>query len=276
MTPVTKPALPSSDEKMNPSDTWAETAWVMRSTERVFGERPRTDWRFQPGLQVQAMTGASFIAGGPTEHFSKKMPTRQASRPGEGDLLPIDELYGIYCAADRRIEIYVDRIRQDAKLFGAEPEDLIYLVRLHEYGHAVTHLGISDECADPHLSTFGDTESTDWSTYTVRRDEYFMSLPEGVHELLAQTITYDAIGRLPADVSARLRSIFAALEEKQPEIYKVPREIKVVAGKIDWPLVLDAARGEIGVSKTEGFDPVLGIKSLVCRSSKSASSSSPS
>lgn len=255
---------------MNPSETWAETAWVMRNTERVFGERPRTDWQRQPGLQVQIVTRGSFIAGGPTEHFSKKMPTWQASHADERDLLPIDILYGTYCAADRRIEVYVDRILQDAKLFGADPEDPVYLIRLHEYGHAALHLGISDECADAHLSTFGNLDSTDWSACLAHRNQQFASVSDGVHELLAQTITYDAIGFLPGEVSARLRKIFIALEERQSEIYKVPGEVKALAGRIDWPLVLDAARAEIGAPRADGFDPVLGVKSLLCRSSARA------
>ena len=216
-------------------------------------------------MHVQSLTRSAFIAGGPTECFSKKMPARQASGADGRDLLPIDELYGRYFVVDRRIEIYVDAIRRDAHLFDADPEELLQIVRLHEYAHAVVHLGISGEVARAHLSSFGDDEATDWSGFMDQRTKQFVSLPEDVHELLAQAITYDALRSLGAEVAERMCMAFTTVEKRQPEIYKVPQEIKVMAGTIDWPLALDAARGEITAPRADGFVPLLGVRSLLCR-----------
>lgn len=250
---------------MNPSETWAETVWAMRNSERVFGERPHVVWQCDPRLHVQSVTRSAFIAGGPTECFSKKMPVWRSSGTAERDLLPIDKLYGRYCAADRRVEIYVDAIRRDAKLFGAGPDELIYLVRLHEYAHAVVHLGVSNEIASARLSDFGDGETTAWAGYIEHRTERFKTVTEDAHELLAQAITYDALSSLRAELADRMREVFHALEKKQPEIYKIPEEVKFRTGKIDWPLLLDAVSGEIDAPKADGFALISALKSLFCR-----------
>jgi hypothetical protein len=86
-----------------------------------------------------------------------------------------------------------------------------------------------------------------------------------VHELLARAITYSS---LASHQDERLCGVFRALEEKQPAHYKLPCNVKKAALTIDWPLVLDAARGEIEAERQPGFELVEGLAALMCDAEK--------
>ena len=86
----------------------------------------------EPSLLVQRVTKNLFLCEGPVEHFSNQMPVRVPISPDDENLRPIDVLYGKYNPETKSIEIYIDRIRQDAKTFGAESDELLEIVRIHE------------------------------------------------------------------------------------------------------------------------------------------------
>src|SRR5947207_12611641 len=120
---------------MTSSEEWAQEVWIRRKTNLVFRDPARCR-NFDPGQLVCPLTGNTILCGGPAEYFSKKMPCWTPS-PGEGDLLPIDILYGCYDPVSRSIHVFVDRIRQDAPMLDASPYELERIVRIHEYAHAI-------------------------------------------------------------------------------------------------------------------------------------------
>jgi hypothetical protein len=69
------------------------------------------------------------------------MPVWLPKTPEQDRLRPIDALYGCYDPTTRSIEIFVNRIRQDASTFAAEADEFLEIVRIHEHAHAVVHLG---------------------------------------------------------------------------------------------------------------------------------------
>jgi hypothetical protein len=81
------------------------------------------------------------LCDAPLERFSEKRPVFVPNGPEEERWRPIDVLYGSYHPASRSFDIYIDNIRRDASLFG-EFADVLQIVRLHEYAHAIVHLGI--------------------------------------------------------------------------------------------------------------------------------------
>jgi hypothetical protein len=89
----------------------------------------------EPTLLVQRIASNPMLCGGPTEHFSQDMPVWLPKTPEEDGLRPIDVLYGRYDAATRSIDILVNRIGQDASTFGAEADELLEVVRIHEHAH---------------------------------------------------------------------------------------------------------------------------------------------
>ncbi|MBZ0259617.1 MAG: hypothetical protein K8F90_03335 [Hyphomicrobiales bacterium] len=220
-----------------------------------------------PCILVQRATCNVLICGGPTECFSTAMPAHIPENPDEDDLLPIDVLYGIYIAAERRIEIFVNRIRQDAGIFGAHPKELIEIVRLHEHAHAVIHLGVRGDKVESEFCKFDSRGLTDWKKLIDDRTEWFTGFPDGLHELLAQSLTYATICSLGSiEKSTRLRRVFCALEEKQPEHYKLSPEVKDAIEKskcLNWPLVLDAARGAVDCHRKVDFTLADGLDALI-------------
>ena len=201
---------------------------------------------------------------GPTETFSQRVPTY--SPPPEDDgLTPIDKLYGRYVPESRLIEIFVNSIRRGAQQFGWEFADLLKIVRIHEYAHAIVHIGIAVQSVEDLLSTFLPGQiSTDWGSFTQNRDKDFSAVEDESHELLAQAITLGCLSQ-QADHpdSQRLIDTFLALEERQPPKYRLPPEVTLrTARHADWGVVLWAARGEINAYGSS-FKLADGLASLI-------------
>ncbi len=219
----------------------------------------------EPTLLVQRIAGNPVLCGGPIEHFSNNMPVWFSKTPEEDSLRPIDVLYGQYDPTARSIEVFVNRIRQDARSFAAEPAELLEIVRIHEWAHAVVHLGSRADNVQDHLSTFGGANKTAWSPFVDKRTLWFVGFPTELHEFLAQALTFAALSQLSTPRrSERLREVFDALEAKQPAHYKLSPSVKQYAAGADWPVVLDAARGVINGSREEGFTLGAGLEALVC------------
>jgi hypothetical protein len=215
-------------------------------------------------LLTQRITRNPILCGGPTEYFSKKTPAWHPKTPDENELKPIDVLYGHYDPTNRSIEIFVNRIHQDASTFGAEPNELCEVVRIHEHAHAVAHLGSRFDDVHDHLSVFGQDKRTDWSEFLEQRTSWFNRFPIELHEFLAQGITYAALHRLSVPGrSERLRAVFEALELKQPSHYRLTPIVRKYADKADWTLILDAVRGTIDAYRERDFLLSTGIEALV-------------
>ncbi len=251
---------------MNSAEIWAQAVWADMKTKLLFSEGPQAVFDREPAIVAQRLTRNVLLCGGPTEFFSKSMPVWNSPSPTQDDLLPIDILYGVYHPTDRSIEIFVNRIRQDAPIFGAEPAELTEIVRIHEFAHAVVHLGVSADHIYDDLQKFGGGTTTAWPEFLVERTAWFARTTEDLHEFLAQAITYSALACFTNDQKCDKRlNIFEALEAKQPARYKLPRRVKNAALAADWPLVLNAARGLIDAEREEGFELIAGITALICR-----------
>jgi len=149
--------------QMSEAQNWAQAqmgAAILRGAPR---RQPPTE--DEAPLLVQIVTGNVFLCGSPVEHFSQKMPVLKPDSAEDERLRPIDILYGRYTPVDRTIEILVNRIEKDAPEFGCEPGELIKLIRIHEYAHAVVHLGIRVEETAKLLRNWADLfleERTRW------------------------------------------------------------------------------------------------------------------
>ncbi|HZA55828.1 MAG TPA: hypothetical protein VE616_16380 [Candidatus Udaeobacter sp.] len=247
---------------MTSAEDWAR---AIRVSDILLRGHPRAVAEDEPTLLVQRIARNPVLCGGPVEHFSQDIPIWVPKTPDEDSLHPIDVLYGTYDPRSRSINIFVNRIRQDAKSFGAEPNELLEIVRIHEYAHAVTHLGSRSDDVQDQLSSFGGGKKTAWSVFIEERTSWFSRFPTELHEFLAQALTYAALSRLSAPRRwERLREVFDALEAKQPPQYKLSSSVKQYAAGADWPLVLGAARGTIDVYRQQDFTLSAGLEALVC------------
>jgi len=253
---------------MSSATDWATAIRVMdiciRGHQRVVPDD-------EPTLLVQRITRNPVLCGGATEHFSQHMPVWHPATPDEDGLRPIDVLYGQYDPTTRSIKIFVNRINQDAKTFGAEPDELLELVRIHEHAHAVIHLGSRADDVHRDLSDFGQSNKTDWSKFLSERTSWFTGFSLELHEFLAQALTYASVCGLSSQQrSARLRELFDALEAKQPAYYRLSSSVKDRAALAAWPLVLDAARGSIDVYREGDFTLAAGLDALVSNGAEPA------
>jgi hypothetical protein len=251
---------------MTSAEDWAT---AIRVSDILLRGHQRAVAEDEPALLVPRIARNPVLCGGPVEHFSQDMPVWAPKTPDEDSLCPIDVLYGTYDPKTRSIDIFVHRIRQDAKSFGAEPNELLEIVRIHEHAHAVIHLGSRIDDVQDQLSAFGGGKKTAWSVFIEERTLWFSQFPTELHEFLAQALTYAALSGLSAPRrSERLREVFDALEAKQPPHYKLSSSVKQYAAGADWPLVLGAARGTIDVYREQDFNLSAGLEALVCRAAE--------
>jgi hypothetical protein len=231
---------------MSDSDDWAIAFSAKAILEGQKGRTERDDAR----ILAERLT-RNVMLHGPTETFSQRMPTYSPPHEDEG-LTPIDKLYGRYVPESRLIEIFVNSIRRGAQQFGWEFADLLKIVRIHEYAHAIVHIGIAVQSIEDLLSTFLPGQiSTDWGSFTQNRDKAFSAADDESHELLAQAITLGCLSQQADHPDLqRLIDTFLALEERQPRKYRLPPEVTLRTTRhADWGVVLWAARceSEIGV-----------------------------
>jgi len=245
---------------MSDSEAWAVG---VRSISRLNGDRFPAS-ADEPSLLVQRVTKNLFLCEGPVEHFSNQLPIWVPPPPDDDQLRPIDILYGKYDPRAKSIEIYIDRIRQDAKTFRAESDELLEIVRIHEYAHALVHLGVNVPDGRAVLSDYGSGTKTDWSKFASPRDAAFGTLTPESHDLLAQAITWACLVDLGNPLRRqRLQEVFNALEAKQPAHYKLSTHLKDAVGSSNWPLVLEAARGSRDVFRGPKFDMTEGLRALI-------------
>lgn len=219
----------------------------------------------EPSLLLQRIAGNPVLCGGPVEHFSRVMPVWAPKTLDEERLRPIDVLYGTYDPSTRSIDIFVNRIHQDAKTFGVDPNQLLEIVRIHEHAHAVIHLGNRSDDVQNQLSAFGGGNRTAWSPFIEKRTSWFSRLSTELGEFLAQALTYAAISGMCSPRRAdKCREVFDALEAKQPAHYKLSPSVKQYAARADWPLILEAARETIDVYREQDFTLRAGLEALVC------------
>jgi hypothetical protein len=212
---------------------------------------------------VECLTRNVVLCGGPIELFTQQMPVYPGSR-AQDNLAPIDVLYGRYIPKDLRIEIFVNRIREDAPRFHSEFLDLLTVVRIHEYAHAIVHAGINSANGVEQLAKLGVDGSTDWESFRTDRDRAFSAFDDESSELLAQAITWACVTQESASPrSERLVETFLALEKRQPQRYQLPSEVKQRARLADWGMVLRAAQCEPNVPRGPSFQLAAGLAELI-------------
>jgi hypothetical protein len=127
---------------------WATAELLVRrlSGECVYREAqcgllPRVE---HPAILVQAAMQEVFRPHSPLEIFSDEQPSFKPQRQEEEGLIPIDEVLGRYDHKSRSIHIFVKNVTHFASAaLKCDVRSLEYIVRIHEYAHALLHTGLS-------------------------------------------------------------------------------------------------------------------------------------
>ena len=144
--------------------------------------------------------------------------------------LDTDIYLGKYIAASRKIELYPTNIGVVADHIGCEPKDLKLVVLIHEWCHAIVHLGLEKE----------EWKEFSWYSQNLcgsqKADEIlkkilrvYEGIESNLHEQIAQFLTYHALVRKRdsnVDEAAknradRLIATFTKLMQVQPRPYVI-------------------------------------------------------
>jgi hypothetical protein len=162
----------------------------------------------------------------PDEAFSDLDPPGWA---GRNDRWSIDGLLGLYDSKLQKITIFSKGIDFVAEKLNVPAEGLKYIVRIHEWGHGVFHLGL-----DP--ASAGSLTSVDLASSTPLREvmlasatNIYQDVDDFVHEQIAQAITFLALEGLRRGATmeesrracSSLIETFTALTSRQARKYRL-------------------------------------------------------
>lgn len=156
-----------------------------------------------PVLLVQHHFGAMGPHPPPAIFTDEEPPIPLASVDFDHDLIPIDNLLGVYDADKQQVKIFTRAISMCARALRLSEADLQFKVRVHELGHALVHLGTS-------------TVPENWQSFLSQRRKLFAAIDAKAHEVLAQLV---ACCILKDDAGGR--KVFLALMEREPEEYRL-------------------------------------------------------
>lgn len=175
-----------------------------------------------------------FVTGKfPREHTSDKAPPREVEEKTE--IIPIDECLGLYEPRKTTITIFNKGIKNASKIIGCNPEHLKYIVRLHEWSHALIHVGLPQ---DDKLKVF--EENGYWEVCLKRSTKIYKSIEAKLHEHLAQLLTYLSLKLLydkakydesKTVINHRIE-VFRELNKRQPREYMVDDYLEVPHNRI--------------------------------------------
>jgi hypothetical protein len=170
----------------------------------------------------------SFATGHwPHESMSDADPPARADAGPE--VTPIDGYLGLYDPVEMRIIVFSKGIGEAAALLKRREPDLRYVVRIHEYAHALLHLGLTRQ---QHHDLLSRPEAVLPGQQAL---SVFRSIDDGVHDILAQLLTFRALRRAFKEATIeQARSAvqstlgtFGILAKRQPVEYDIEPYMEV-------------------------------------------------
>lgn len=151
------------------------------------------------------------------------------------DVIAIDGVLGHYNPGTQQITIFTQGINRVAEILDARVADLTLVVRLHEWAHALLHVGLTE---GERLRITQD-ESL-WPEYLARATAWFRALDAPLHERLAQLLTYHGLCSLQAEAELpeaeaaleRIARVFDRLTRRAPSEYQIDNYTGVSRGRI--------------------------------------------
>jgi hypothetical protein len=146
------------------------------------------------------------------------------------DTIPICGVLGLYNPDTQEITIFRKGINRVAQILGCEAAHLTMIVRVHEWSHALLHIGLEERellevTRDDSLWPDRLTEATAW----------FKWLDSELHERLAQLLTYYGLRSVESEATlarakstlARVVTAFGDLARRQPAEYQIGQYVSL-------------------------------------------------
>lgn len=183
----------------------------------------------------------------PTEVYSEDDPPLKLGKTAE--LIPIDQFLGVYSLDKQQIIIFLRGIREASERLQAKPKHLEIIVRLHEWAHAVFHLGLSQ---DDRLKVLRDDSY--WAIVLNEHTALFKEIEDDLHECLAQMLTLYCVQSLQRNsktdqgkqILERVEQTFHQLSTRQPAKYRIEDLLDVPRTRILKSIALLRNRALVG------------------------------
>jgi len=172
----------------------------------------------------------------------------------QSDEIAIDGVLGLYNPGKQEITIFRKGVSRAAEILKVSPDDLQLIVRLHEWAHALLHLGLDK--AD-HMSVLRDESS--WAERVDRLNAWFNALDTNLHESLAQLLTREGLQCLKDKATVpdaqvmidRIADVFRQLMRRAPSAYRIEKYDRVLKNRVIGSIRLLKSGGLVGTDAWE-------------------------
>jgi hypothetical protein len=160
-------------------------------------------------------------------HYPTEIPTEDDPPVKLGErteIIPIDKFLGLYSPDKREILIFLKGIREASDILQVNPKHLETIVRIHEWAHAILHLGVTEKDRVQILK-----DDSYWAVVLESSTGLFKEIEPALHEMLAQILTLYCVQDMKRDsksdqgrqVLERLEQTFHHLSLRQPPEYHI-------------------------------------------------------
>lgn len=187
-----------------------------------------------------------------TGHYPKEVSTEDDPpiKLGESaEIIPIDEFLGLYSPDKQEIIIFQKGIKEASDKLKINPKHLEFIVRVHEWAHAIFHLGVSEN--DRYKILRDDSY---WDVILDTSTKLFKKIEHNLHEYLAQILTLYCVQSLKRasktdqgkQVLERIEQTFHHLSAHQPSEYQIHDLLDVPRERILKSIMLLRNRSLVG------------------------------
>lgn len=188
----------------------------------------------------------------PSEVWSEKNPA--VGRRDRGEEIRIDGFLGLYDSSRKEITVFSKGIQRAAELLKASPEDLQQIVLLHEWAHALLHLGI-EQTEYRSMMLNGSLSKQ----HAAQMDSWFNTLDPDLHETLAQLLVREGLrwlrehATIPKSQASidRIHDVFTRLMRRSPSRYRIEKFENVRQNRIVGSIRLLKNGGLVGADAWE-------------------------
>jgi hypothetical protein len=188
----------------------------------------------------------------PYEEYSEEEPPIRFTGRAEG--IAIDGVLGLYNSRTQEITVYRKGIRDGAESLGVCVDDLTFVVRLHEWSHALLHVGLEETVRSAVVRN-----DDQWAEWVAGRNTWFDGLPYHLHETLAQLLTLHGLRWLEHEATLpeakarinRIMQVFGRLMQRAPSAYQVDKYSDIPKRRILESIRLLKSGGLVGTHAWE-------------------------
>jgi hypothetical protein len=174
-------------------------------------------------------------------HYPKEVYSDDDPPLKLAEIIPIDGYLGLYSPEKQEITIFNKAIREVSEVLQVNSTHLTIIVRLHEWAHAVFHMGVTEVDRNRILR-----DDSRWPAILEASTTLFREVENDLHEQIAQILTLYCISDLKKDASTdqgkealeRIECAFHLLSSRQPLEYRVKDLFDIPRSRINKSIAL--------------------------------------